>query len=173
MPVTAGSMVQHCVCDSVPWCNIMSVVASSMVQHLCLWLPVPWGNIVSVAASCMVQHCVCGCQFHGATLCLWLPVPWGNIVSVVASSMGQHCVSVHVACATLLVCPWHWFLGVTLWLVCGCRIHPVTFLACAVFCVATGCSPGALRLRDGTAHSGRVEICNNNIWGSMTMCAVR
>ena len=62
MPVAAGSMVQHCVCD----CQFHGAT-------LCLWLPVPWCNIVSVTASSMVQHYVCGCQFHGATLrvCGW------------------------------------------------------------------------------------------------------
>ena len=32
----------------------------------------------------------------------------------------------------------------------------------------TPCSPqGAIRLREGNATSGRVEICNNNVWGTV------
>ena len=34
--------------------------------------------------------------------------------------------------------------------------------------VSTGtCPQGALRLQGGTARSGRVEICNNNVWGTV------
>jgi hypothetical protein len=29
------------------------------------------------------------------------------------------------------------------------------------------CTQGATRLRGGTATSGRVEICNNNVWGTV------
>ena len=30
-----------------------------------------------------------------------------------------------------------------------------------------GCTQGDVRLQEGTATSGRVEICNNNIWGTV------
>ena len=40
-----------------------------------------------------------------------------------------------------------------------------------VRCQATGttgtCTQGAIRLQGGTATSGRVEICNNNVWGTV------
>ena len=29
------------------------------------------------------------------------------------------------------------------------------------------CTQGAIRLQGGTATSGRVEICNNNVWGTV------
>ena len=29
------------------------------------------------------------------------------------------------------------------------------------------CTQGAIRLQGGTANSGRVEICNNNEWGTV------
>ena len=32
---------------------------------------------------------------------------------------------------------------------------------------STACTQGALRLQGGTANSGRVEICNNNVWGTV------
>ena len=32
---------------------------------------------------------------------------------------------------------------------------------------ATTCTQGAIRLQGGTATEGRVEICNNNIWGTV------
>lgn len=30
-----------------------------------------------------------------------------------------------------------------------------------------GCNQGAIRLQGGTTTSGRVEICNNNVWGTV------
>ena len=32
---------------------------------------------------------------------------------------------------------------------------------------STTCTQGDIRLQGGTANSGRVEICNNNIWGTV------
>ena len=32
---------------------------------------------------------------------------------------------------------------------------------------ATTCTQGGIRLQGGTATSGRVEICNNNVWGTV------
>ena len=31
----------------------------------------------------------------------------------------------------------------------------------------TGCIQGDIRLQGGTARSGRVEVCNNNVWGTV------
>ena len=31
----------------------------------------------------------------------------------------------------------------------------------------TTCTQGAIRLQGGTATQGRVEICNNNVWGTV------
>ena len=36
-----------------------------------------------------------------------------------------------------------------------------------VSCAGTTCTQGDLRLQGGTATSGRVEICNNHIWGTV------
>ena len=36
-----------------------------------------------------------------------------------------------------------------------------------VRCTGTTCTQGAIRLQGGTATEGRVEICNNNIWGTV------
>ena len=36
-----------------------------------------------------------------------------------------------------------------------------------VRCPGASCPQGAIRLKGGTANSGRVEICNNNLWGSV------
>ena len=30
-----------------------------------------------------------------------------------------------------------------------------------------GCTQGAIRLQGGSATEGRVEVCNNNIWGTV------
>ena len=35
------------------------------------------------------------------------------------------------------------------------------------FSVASTCTQGAVRLQGGTATQGRVEICNNNVWGTV------
>ena len=32
---------------------------------------------------------------------------------------------------------------------------------------STNCTQGAIRLQEGTAMSGRLEICNNNVWGTV------
>jgi hypothetical protein len=31
----------------------------------------------------------------------------------------------------------------------------------------SGCTQGAIRLQGGTTTQGRVEVCNNNIWGTV------
>ena len=36
-----------------------------------------------------------------------------------------------------------------------------------VRCAGTTCTQGAIRLQGGTATSGRVEICNNHVWGTV------
>ena len=36
-----------------------------------------------------------------------------------------------------------------------------------VRCEPVNCTQGAVRLQGGTATLGRVEICNNNIWGTV------
>ncbi len=33
--------------------------------------------------------------------------------------------------------------------------------------IGSTCTHGAIRLQGGTFNQGRVEICNNNIWGSV------
>ena len=35
------------------------------------------------------------------------------------------------------------------------------------FCYLTVCTQGAIRLQGGTSTQGRVEICNNNVWGTV------
>ena len=35
-----------------------------------------------------------------------------------------------------------------------------------VVCVSA-CTQGTIRLQDGTATQGRVEVCNNNVWGTV------
>ena len=32
---------------------------------------------------------------------------------------------------------------------------------------STGCDQGGIRLQGGTALQGRVEICNDNVWGTV------
>ena len=39
------------------------------------------------------------------------------------------------------------------------------FFCCA--CLASTCLQGSIRLRGGTATRGRVEVCNNNVWGTV------
>ena len=34
-------------------------------------------------------------------------------------------------------------------------------------CTCLACLQGSVRLRGGTATQGRVEICNNNVWGTV------
>ena len=34
-------------------------------------------------------------------------------------------------------------------------------------CFTITCTQGAIRLQGGTATSGRVEICNSNVWGTV------
>ena len=36
-----------------------------------------------------------------------------------------------------------------------------------VACTATSCVQGGIRLQGGATDIGRVEICNNNIWGKV------
>ena len=36
-----------------------------------------------------------------------------------------------------------------------------------VSCAGTTCTQGDIRLQGGTATSGRVEICNNHVWGTV------
>ena len=52
-----------------------------------------------------------------------------------------------------------------------CPASPIGIENCAesagVRCIGTACTQGAIRLQGGTAISGRVEICNNNIWGTV------
>ncbi len=36
-----------------------------------------------------------------------------------------------------------------------------------VRCAGTTCTQGAIRLQGGTTTQGRVEICNNNAWGTV------
>ena len=36
-----------------------------------------------------------------------------------------------------------------------------------VSCTGTTCTQGAIRLQGGTATEGRVEVCNNAVWGTV------
>ena len=38
-------------------------------------------------------------------------------------------------------------------------------------CTGTTCPQGALRLQEGTVNEGRLEICNDHVWG--TVCRDR
>ena len=55
-----------------------------------------------------------------------------------------------------------------------CPANPLGIQNCAhnedagVSCQTTSCTQGAIRLQGGTtANSGRVDICNNNDWGTV------
>ena len=54
-----------------------------------------------------------------------------------------------------------------------CPANPLGSHNCAhtddagVSCQASTCSQGAIRLQGGNATLGRVEICNNNVWGTV------
>ena len=41
------------------------------------------------------------------------------------------------------------------------------FEEAGVSCTGTTCTRGAIRLQGGNTTSGRVEICNTNIWGTV------
>ena len=53
-----------------------------------------------------------------------------------------------------------------------CPANPLSALLCThaqdagVRCAET-CTQGAIRLQGGTAIEGRVEVCNNNVWGTV------
>ncbi len=52
-----------------------------------------------------------------------------------------------------------------------CPANPLGIHSCShyedagVSCLP--CTQGAIRLQGGTATTGRVEICNNNVWGTV------
>ena len=46
-----------------------------------------------------------------------------------------------------------------------CDHRDDTGVTCAE--AAPTCTQGAIRLQDGTATQGRVEVCNNNVWGTV------
>ena len=46
----------------------------------------------------------------------------------------------------------------------GCFI---IFLICKVFHFSTGCEEGEIRLADGNATAGRVEVCLSGVWGKV------
>ncbi len=47
-------------------------------------------------------------------------------------------------------------------------VHDCGFLdAAGISCSATNCTQGAIRLQGGTSTGGRVEVCNNNVWGTV------
>ena len=54
-----------------------------------------------------------------------------------------------------------------------CPANPLGQHNCAhsddagVSCTGTTCAQGAIRLQGGNATEGRVEICNNNVWGTV------
>ena len=45
--------------------------------------------------------------------------------------------------------------------------HDCTHSADAGVRCVEACSQGAIRLQGGTATEGRVEVCNNNVWGTV------
>jgi hypothetical protein len=42
-----------------------------------------------------------------------------------------------------------------------------TGLEAGISCTGTICTQGDIRLQGGTATRGRVEVCNNNLWGTV------
>ena len=45
--------------------------------------------------------------------------------------------------------------------------HTHMTLSLSLSLLAQTCSQGAIRLQGGTTNQGRVEICNNNVWGTV------
>ena len=54
-----------------------------------------------------------------------------------------------------------------------CPIMPLEDYQCelsdnaGISCSATTCTQGAIRLLGGSATEGRIEVCNNNVWGTV------
>ena len=62
-------------------------------------------------------------------------------------------------------------------LVCTCMYYPMStliFISVAAGAIYSNCSDGDLRLSGGeTEYQGRVEICINNLWGSICYSSSR